>query len=435
MGFSKKHQAAVPLLAYQQEWVNDDSRFKICDKGRQTGFSFCSALEVVLSCVSQRSLWVILSAGERQSKEYMEKVKQHAQAVGVAAEMLQSTFKADSLDYTMLEVKFPNGSRAIGLPANPDTARGFSGNVILDEFAFHRDARKIWTALLPTVTRGYKVRVISTPNGKSGKFYELWNNPSWSKHFVDIYRAKADGLDVDIEALRAACDSEDDWLQEYCGEFLDEASAMITFEMIAACEDTEATVELPEAFEPADDLYLGMDIGRKKDLSVIWIDEKKGDVFWTRMVLVLKKMPFRLQRETLYKFLELPKLRRACIDSTGIGAQLAEEAREKYGNKVEEVTFTSAVKEDLALYQKQLFEDKRLRIPSQKEIRNDMHAVKKIVTSANNIRYDADRNENGHADRFWASALAKHAGKAGKSGHVEYESIRKRRIKRQEVGY
>lgn len=59
--------------------------------------------------------------------------------------------------------------------------------------------------------------------------------------------------------------------------------------MIAACEDTEATVELPEAFEPADDLYLGMDIGRKKDLSVIWIDEKKGDVFWTRMVLVLKK--------------------------------------------------------------------------------------------------------------------------------------------------
>ncbi|MHC1760407.1 MAG: terminase family protein [Negativicutes bacterium] len=63
----------------------------------------------------------------------------------------------------------------IGLPANPDTARGFSGNVVLDEFAFHRDSRKIWTALYPTITRGYKIRIISTPNGKSGKFYELWS--------------------------------------------------------------------------------------------------------------------------------------------------------------------------------------------------------------------------------------------------------------------
>ncbi|MEG2344166.1 MAG: terminase family protein, partial [Acidaminococcaceae bacterium] len=430
-----KVQAPVQILKYQEEWVNDNSRFKICDKGRQTGFSFCSALEVVLDAVAHKTMWVILSAGERQSKEYMEKVKLHAMAVGIAAEILQDTFKADKTDYKLLEVKFPNGSRVIGLPANPDTARGFSGNVVLDEFAFHRDSRKIWTALLPTITRGYKARVISTPNGKSGKFYELWCNDDWSKHFVTIYRAKEDGLDVDIEALRAACDSEDDFLQEYCGVFLDEASAMITYEMINSCEDESASVELPEDFEPLGELYLGMDIGRKRDLSVIWIDEKLGDVFWTRMVLILKKMPFRLQRETLYKYLELPKLRRACIDSTGIGAQLAEEAREKYGSKVEEVTFTPAAKEDLALYQKQCFEDKLCRVPAIKEIRNDLHAVKKIITSANNIRYDADRNENGHADRFWASALAKHAGKTNFNCKTEYESLQKRRVSRREGGY
>ena len=432
MVFSK---APVQLLKYQQEWVNDDSRFKICDKGRQTGFSFCSALEVVLDCVSHKTMWIILSAGERQSKEYMEKVKLHAKAVGIAAEVLQSTFTMEDKDYKLLEVSFPNGSRALGLPANPDTARGFSGNVILDEFAFHRDARKIWTALLPTITRGYKVRVISTPNGQQGKFYELWNNPEWSKHFVDIYRARKDGLDIDVEALHAACDSEEDWQQEYCGVFLDEASAMITFEMINSCESEDATTELPEPFEPAGDLYLGMDIGRKRDLTVIWLDEKLGDVFWTRMVLILNRQPFRNQRETLYQYLAMPKLRRACLDSTGIGAQLAEEAREKFGSKVEAVTFTPAVKQDLALYQKECFEDKKCRIPAVKEIRSDLHAVKKIVTTANNIRYDAGRDENGHADRFWASALAKHAGKTDYSGPVNYKSLQKRRVRRMEDGY
>ncbi len=45
-------------------------------------------------------------------------------------------------DKTM-EVHFPhNGSRIIGLPANADAARGYSGNIVLDEFAFHGDARR-----------------------------------------------------------------------------------------------------------------------------------------------------------------------------------------------------------------------------------------------------------------------------------------------------
>jgi phage FluMu gp28-like protein len=35
------------------------------------------------------------------------------------------------------EVRFANGSRITALPANPATARGYSANVVLDEFAFH----------------------------------------------------------------------------------------------------------------------------------------------------------------------------------------------------------------------------------------------------------------------------------------------------------
>ena len=41
------------------------------------------------------------------------------------------------------------------------------------EFAFHKDSREIWKALFPVISAGWKLRVVSTPNGKGNKFYEL----------------------------------------------------------------------------------------------------------------------------------------------------------------------------------------------------------------------------------------------------------------------
>src|SRR5262249_43569944 len=43
----------------------------------------------------------------------------------------------------------------IALTANPDSARSTEGDVILDEFAFHLDARKIYEAIEPSITRGF----------------------------------------------------------------------------------------------------------------------------------------------------------------------------------------------------------------------------------------------------------------------------------------
>jgi phage FluMu gp28-like protein len=53
-----------------------------------------------------------------------------------------------------------------------------------------------------------------------------------------------------------------------------------------------------------------------------------------------------------------------------------------------------------------LFQDKLVRVPADAVVREDLHKVRKIVTAANNVRLDADRDEAGHADRFWALALA-----------------------------
>ena len=48
----------------------------------------------------------------------------------------------------------PTCGRIIGLPADPQTARGFTGDVLLDEFAMHAFDREIWAAMFPTAHRG-----------------------------------------------------------------------------------------------------------------------------------------------------------------------------------------------------------------------------------------------------------------------------------------
>ncbi len=186
------------------------ARFKIGMFSRQTGKTFSTGGECADDCFTawaedRKVRWVILSRGERQAAEMMTEVikpftKAYYEVYNTLlkggeprfeeGEFRASQEKGPDAVYKSLEVAFPNGSRITALPANPDTARGFSANVILDEFAFHAKSREIWAALFPVISKGnQKLRVISTPNGKGNRFYELMTAEGsiWSRHVVDIY--------------------------------------------------------------------------------------------------------------------------------------------------------------------------------------------------------------------------------------------------------
>ena len=459
--------SAIELTEYQQNWVDDDSRFKIGVVTRQGGKSFGTALEAVFDCVARKTTWVFLSAGERQSKELVSKAVMHARAIGEAVEELEADHWVDKdTKYKMLEILFPNGSRIIGLPANPDTARGWSANILLDEFALHKDSREIWKALFPSITRGYKIRIISTFKGKKNKFYELFfgaptrqrsngrefefvgERGGYSKHFVDIYQAvdmglelkDEDGAPCEPDDLRLALNDEDAWQEEYECVPSDEASAWLTHDLISSVEDVTLTEEpawvaelivAAEAnykeykrtkVEPAlpqhvlknvtflGDLYAGMDIGRKKDLSVIWLDQEIDHVLRAAAVIEMRKKPYFVQKQVLFTVLAAQGVRRACIDETGIGGMLAEAAEDLYGStKVEKIPFTPANKEALAGEIKENFEDRRSAIPASNTIRQSLHSVKRFETTTRHFRFDAEKTDaTGHADHFWAKALAVH---------------------------
>jgi phage FluMu gp28-like protein len=278
---------------------------------------------------------------------------------------------------------------------------------------------------------------------------------------VDIYEAIRQGLSIDLQVLRAGCDDETTWQQEYCCQFVSIAENFIPPALVAQCASAEAAKDCPPQFLasapyrdldsrlpqpriPNSEFYLGIDIGRHHDRTVFWMDRvnvgaalvaaqgahegrpyeawpgqapalpagELGRVAVARLVRTFSNTPFAEQLDFARQLLSLPGpdgrplVRRACIDSTGMGAPLAESLEREFGPRVEPVTFTAAVKEDMAYRVKRRMEQRLDLIPEAPEIARAFGAVKRLVTVAGNTRFDAERTDLGHADEFWAKALA-----------------------------
>lgn len=411
-----RRPAAVPLHAYQRRWFKDRKRFKIGMYARQTGKTFTTTLEIADRCfeaaaLRRREPWVILSRGERQAREAMDEgVKRHAKAYGLTFEANDFDWKSEEgFTYRALEVVFPHGSRVLALPANPDTARGFSANAFLDEFAFHKDSKAIWGALFPVISKGWDLRVTSTPNGKGNKFYELMTakDETWSRHEVDIYQAVADGLDRDINQLREGLSDDDLWSQEFELKWLDEASAWLSYELISTVEEDSAGI--PDGYQGGA-CFVGVDIGRRSDLFVIWVWEMIGDVLWCREIITMKRATFAQQDEALDNVMERYRVARVCMDQTGMGEKPVEDAQRRYGaSRVEGVLFTGPSKLIMATEGKQRFENRTVRIPEGDPVlRADLHKLRKVASATGAPRFVAERDDD-HADRTWAAFLGIHA--------------------------
>ena len=408
------------LMPYQLKWVEDSSRFKIGMWSRQTGKSFATACESVTDCAAQPKgnscLWVVLSAGERQALEWMEKAKKWTEAVKATVDSYDEIRESANALLSRAEIRFANGARIVAIPANPDTARGYSANLVLDEFAIHERPFDIWAAIYPSITNPLngekRLRIVSTPKGRGNKFADLWeHNETYSKHKVTIEDAVRMGLPVNIEELRAGVDDPDIWAQEYMCEFIDNTSVLLPYEMIGKCESNNI------ADDGQSPVYIGMDVGRSKDLSVIVTAVKLGDVLSVIDVTELKRMAFNDQLEVLlskagWEFgARRPlvnyanRVKRVCIDSTGIGAMLAEEAARLGGGKFEGVNFNVQTKGEMYGLMRRKFEERSVRIPVSRDLREDLHSVQRVVSTGGNVTYSAPRNADGHSDRAAALAL------------------------------
>ena len=219
----------------------------------------------------------------------------------------------------------------------------------------------MWKAAYPLTTWGFPIRILSTYNGKGNRYYRTVQaakepKSKWSLHTVTIEDAVRQGLADKVygrklskkerqdylDELRSGAADEETWLQEYMCIPVDEATAWLTWELITSAEHKEAGK--PELYRGGD-CYVGMDIGRRRDLTVIWVLERVGDVLWTREVVALKNASFAEQDDALDRVFANYKVVRCCKDQTGMGEKPVEDAKRRHGEyRVEGVLFTNTVK-------------------------------------------------------------------------------------------
>lgn len=457
------------FLPYQARWINDTSRLKLMEKGRQIGLSWATAYALCRRKAREDAKfdsW-ISSRDDLQARLFKEDCNKFAGILKLAAEDLGHLVIDPNKAISAYVLAFANGVRINSMSSNPDAQAGKRGDRVLDEFALHPDPRKLYSIAYPGITWGGSMEIISTHRGSQNFFNSLvkeikheGNSKGFSLHTVTLQTALDDGflnklkakLPADDERqamdeaayfdyIRAGCADEESFQQEYMCVPSDDESAFLNEDLIAGCEyrfSEKWEFDLEQLAACKNQIFIGVDVGRKHDLTVMWVIEKVAGVAFTRRVVICDRESFDSQEAKLYEMLALPSVRRCCIDETGIGRQFTERAQKRFGEyKVEGVNFSAAVKEELAYPVRAAFEDKSVRIPSDKFIRADFRGIRKETTAAGNIRFTGERSATGHCDRFWAFALALHAGKnpgtVGSARAFERGGMRASMARRREV--
>lgn len=394
---------------FQLDWLLELATYAICLKARQTGFSHTSAALGVLWGAFHGELTTIISVGDREAKEVLTYAKRHARVLNQLGCSLAQIVKE-----TEREIVFASGGRIIALPGTG--GRGFSGNVIIDEYAYAAHAAKVWDAAGAVTMLGGRLRVISTPNGIGNEFEQLWTGitkgriSGWKSFLVTLDDAIAQGYPVDLAKCWTMAKGDprifDQWFR--C-KFLDNDLQYIPSDLFGK--------RFVDEISDAGVAFGGLDIGEKRDRTTLAIVKRNGDKRTLVHIESHKLTDDDLLDRLASKAINHYGCQRLALDKTGLGIFPSKRMKRTYGSKVEQVDFNLTTKEDLATGLYDVVQTGELDLPrvymfngedQMPALRDDVYAIRRIVTAAGNVRYDAPRTANGHADSAWALMLALH---------------------------
>lgn len=396
------------LLPYQRNWLMEAQNHKrtLTMWSRQTGKSAVTSFEAVYKAILERQMFLCISTGERASGEYLKKVINWAKYM---EGMLRGTPLHFTYEATSTEVRFSNGSRIVCLPSNPSTCRGYNASLIIDEFAAIENAEELYTALMPSITSPFNgdktIRIMSTPIGKGNLFWKMWTQDNdFYKSKLTIYDAVKQGLKVDIEELRKSSVDEEMFAQEFLCDPLDSNSSLFSYDLLARCK---------WQIIPDGEYCLGIDIGRKNDLTAIAILIKSKGRHYIKEVLVLHNVEYDEQFGKISSIIDSLHPKKVSIDATGIGNNLAENLKKKYGGMIDPVMFTNQSKNELFNNAKQHFGSDTFFLPEEPTLIDEFHSIRRVVSPSGGISFSAPRENGSHADRATACVLALRASTRG----------------------
>lgn len=479
----------APLVGFRSYqlpvFLDHSSKVLMLEWSRQIGKSYVLGnwcIDRLLRQLARHKSWtiVVLSNSKDNGSEFAIKCAEAARRMGEAVEDVEVTLPdsatLERLEYEEMrfQVTIRIGNRVgrvLILAANPRTARGFSGDLVMDEFAFHEDAAKIWEAAEPIISANpeFLCRIASTHNGKNSLFNQMLTatkddgtlkfvvnsvrrSDAWAAGELKI-SSLSTGAAITPEQAEAESMDRRAYRQNYENEPSDEAGALIPMELIVAAqrapyfavdEQEWSASTIARLHRMDGEFSIGQDVARTTDLSVVDVLCRMGAVRREVAQLVMRNLPLSHQRRQMQALMSVigHRTRRVSIDSTGLGTGLVDELTDIYGSLIIGCNFSATVPvtpaiaasgrkavtmglpERLALDLLSLFEDRVIEIQDSREMRDDLRKPGRVVSAdGKRVSIAATRGTDGHADRFWALALAEHGFRESAWGAFDADSV------------
>ncbi|MFT9399783.1 hypothetical protein [Acetobacter sp.] len=465
-----------PLLPYQREANEMIMRHDVTviEKSRRIGLSWgISWLSAyVASCARDAGGMDVFYMGfeKDMTRQFVSDTADHAKILEIPVSELGETLFIDpenpDKDLKIFRLDFASRYEVLGLPSVARAFRSKQGLVIIDEAAFIDDLAAVLKAAFALLIWGGRIVIVSSHNGDANPFNELVTEIRAGKHpdygllRITFDDALAQGLYKTICARQKKDWSEAteaEWREKIIRQYGDGADeelfcipspttgAYLPLSLIEARQTPEAKVIrysckaefalLPQYVREAEvEMFceeelkpllggldvrvphaLGEDFGRSGDLTVLWILAILQSLKRTTpFVVELRNVPFEQQRQILFYIIDrLPRFRAAKMDARGNGQYLAEVAVQRYGSRVEAVMLSEGWYRDNMPPLKASFEDGTIDIPADRDIQDDLRALK-IVRGVARIpdARTTDKSGKRHGDAAVALAMANAASRA-----------------------
>ena len=454
------------FLPYQVEWIKAEEpihaagkqAFALVEKSVRIGWTYADAFKNVRKRLMFKKRDYLFATKDWPSAlEYMRQVQEFVELFNLTGTIVshgEEPLRVPQLDADGAKtsftdevkigtIKFDTGSRIIAFSSNPYAMAVYGGDVGLDEFAKHPNARLLWQTAQGRVVLNHDVSVWSSHDGEDTVFNEFSLQARAGKGPWNLYRHMTlpDALDRGLLELinrsrtvpisrdqfiadcRALAGSEETFQQSYmCNPLGATAASIVEWSAIERCradyqferlhleadqiarhfgqpdpsnqQSRQAQIysfirsSFPDLFSRADaprshaQLRLGFDVAASGNgnLAAIYIDEVKPPELWLRALFTCRTDDWHFLGCVLFCFLEeLPSVQGAG-DESGLGRQICWEAANQFGSRFLQVNFASK-KQDLGFALMNQLSSGEKRFPrSEADIAADFFALRKHHT-------------------------------------------------------
>lgn len=325
------------LRPYQVRIVENlhKNRFNILMIGRQAGKSETTAAFAYWFSIFHADKNVLVASNKQKgATDIMNRIK-------FMYENTPNFIRPGVLFYNRGSVEFDNGSKIWSEATTESTGRGRSVALFICDELAHVSSRiqeEMWASILPTLSTGGSCVVMSTPNGDSDLFAQLWRQANsqltsgdtadGETNFVPIFVPieEVPGRDEKWQQMMRNKLGDLKFSQEYLCEMLSDDPLLINSRILQTLKPA-SPISIDKGFyfwrdlDPTKTYLVGADVseGMGKDFSTIEVFELetleqvaefrqnnvKEDVFYNAIKWILEKImkckdPRTMQKPTVY---------------------------------------------------------------------------------------------------------------------------------------